>query len=181
MQALGPPHRNLVPVRRRDEAERSLLRQRAVPLPVEVHLAAELAVPPRVLARHVVGVAVGTRLDLLLLLETPFAAAEALVLLLLHRRHQALALHRIGLEQRLAPRRRQRVAERREDREEEEDHQREQRRRDHVQQPPLPRAPLRRRQAQVSHAPASDAIVPDLADGFAAPNRICEGFLARDF
>lgn len=54
MEALGPRDGNPVPLGRRDEAERHLLRRRAVALAVEVHLPAQLAVPAGVLARHVV-------------------------------------------------------------------------------------------------------------------------------
>lgn len=63
IQALGPADGDPVAVRRGDEAERRLLGRGAMPLAVVVHLPAELAAPPRVLARHVVHVAGGARLD----------------------------------------------------------------------------------------------------------------------
>jgi len=63
MQALRPLHRHLVPGGRRDEAEWRVLQRRAVPLSVVIHLPAQLAVQPRILARHVVGGVGGAGLD----------------------------------------------------------------------------------------------------------------------
>lgn len=54
MEALRPRNRNPVPFGRGHEAERRLPRQRTMPLAVEVHLPAELAVAAGILARHVV-------------------------------------------------------------------------------------------------------------------------------
>lgn len=146
MQALGPLNRNLVAFWRRDQAERGLLRQRTVPLPVEVHLAAELAVAAGILAGHVVDGVGGAGLDRLVVVAG------------LHHRDEAVALLRIGVgreEQRLASRRRERVPQGSEYEEEEDDDDGEERRRDQVQEPPLPSATLRRRQVQVPHFPIS--------------------------
>ncbi|GFY92606.1 S-adenosyl-L-methionine-dependent methyltransferases superfamily protein [Actinidia rufa] len=75
-----------------------------MPLSVEIHLPAELAVAARILAGHVVSGVGGARLHRLLVTG-------------LHQLHQALTPPRIRCrpEQRLPPRRRQRVTERRED------------------------------------------------------------------
>lgn len=54
VQALWPLDGDLISDRRRNQADRGLLRRRAVPLAVEVHLPAELTVPLRILARHVI-------------------------------------------------------------------------------------------------------------------------------
>ena len=153
MQALRPLHRNLIPIRRRDQAERGLLRQRAMPLPVEVHLPAKLAIPPGVLTRHVVDVDAIRRAGLDWLRVLPK----------LNRTHKAVALLRIGAGKKkgLAPWGSKRVAERSEHQEEEENHYPEERSRDEVQEPPLPQAPLRRWQIQVTHFDKySDLIKP---------------------
>lgn len=110
-------------------------------LSVEVHFPAKLAVPPGVLAGHVVhglrragihGGGLGPELQ---------------------HRHEALALARIGGgdEERLAARGSERVAEGRENEQEEEEDQAEERRGDEVQEAPLPRASLRCGQIQVTH------------------------------
>lgn len=93
-----------------------------MPLSVVIHLSTELAVEPRILARHVVGGVSGARLDHPALPH-------------LDRRHKALALLRIGgrQQQRLAPRGGEGIAERREDQQEEEEHEAEEGRRDEVQ------------------------------------------------
>lgn len=65
MQALRPLHRNPVPARRRDQAEGRVLRAGAMPLPVVIHLPAELAVQPGILTWHVVDVIGRARLDAL--------------------------------------------------------------------------------------------------------------------
>lgn len=141
VQALGPLHGNLVSIGRWDQTERCVLRQGAMPLSVEVHFPAQLAVPPGVLAGHVVhglgGASIhGGRLG------PEF-----------QKRHEALPLARIGGgdEERLAARGGERVAEGRENEQEEEEDQAEERRGDEVQEPPLPRASLRCGQIQVTH------------------------------
>lgn len=63
IQALRPTDRDLVAIRRGNDAERRLLRRRAMPLAVVVHFPAEMAASPRVLARHVIHVAGGARFD----------------------------------------------------------------------------------------------------------------------
>lgn len=141
VQALRPLDRNLVAIRGRDQAERGLLRQRALSLPIEVHLPAELAVASGVLARHVVDGVSRAGLDGLRVLAQ------------LHHRHQAVPLPRIGggHQQGLAARGGERVTKRGEDHEEEENDHAEERRRYEVQEPPLPEAPLRWRQVYVTH------------------------------
>lgn len=54
MQALRPWDRDPVPIGRRHQAERRLLRRRAVAFEVEIHVPAELAVPPRILTWHAI-------------------------------------------------------------------------------------------------------------------------------
>ena len=97
-----------------------------MPLPVVVHLPAQLAVQPRILARHVVRVRGGTRLQ---------AASPSL-----DRGHEAVVLPRVGAgaEQRLAAGGGERVTERGKDHGEEEQHQEEEHAGDQVQEPPLP-------------------------------------------
>lgn len=110
MQTVGPLNRNVISTRRRNQAERHILRLRAMPLSVEIHLSAELAVHARILARHVVHVIGGARFD-------------AVRLPALDNCRQALPLTwiRRGSEQRLAARGGQGVAERGEGGEEEEE------------------------------------------------------------
>lgn len=103
MQTLRPLHGDLVALRRRDQAERRLLRARAMPLPVEIHIPAELAVNPGILTRHVIHHIGGAGVD------------RHLLPAVLHQRHHPPAVARIRPQQRLAPRGRQGVAERSED------------------------------------------------------------------
>lgn len=63
VQAFGPGDGDSIPGGRRDQADLRLSRIGTVPLPVEVHLPAQLAVPPRILAGHVVNGIRGTRID----------------------------------------------------------------------------------------------------------------------
>lgn len=63
VQALRPLDRNAVPYRRRDQAKRRVLGQRAMPLPIKIHLPAQLAVPPGILTRHVIGGVGGAEID----------------------------------------------------------------------------------------------------------------------
>lgn len=141
-QAVRPLDRNFVAIRRWDQAERGLLRQRTMPLSVKVHFSAELAVAPGVLTRHVVdGVGRAGLYGLLVLPE-------------LHQRHQTVSLPRIRgsrQEKRLATRGGHGVTQGREDQEEEENDYAEEGRRDQVQEAPLPRGPLRCGQVQVTH------------------------------
>lgn len=111
VQTLRPLDRNLVTIRGRDQAERGLLRQRAMALSIEVHIPTELAIASRVLARHMVD-------------GVSRASVDGLwVLAKLHHRHEAVALLRIsggGHQQGLTARGSERVPKRSEDQEEEE-------------------------------------------------------------
>lgn len=91
MQALRPLHRNLVALRRRDQAERHLIRQWTVPLSVIIHLPTKLTVSPGILTGHVIDRISRAGLD------------DLVVLALLYQSHQAMALLRIrgGEQQRL--------------------------------------------------------------------------------
>lgn len=64
VEALRPGYRDPVAVGGRHDAQRRLPRGRAMPLPVEIHLPTQLAVPLRILARHLVDLVGGARLDL---------------------------------------------------------------------------------------------------------------------
>lgn len=92
VQALGPLDRNLVTIGRRNQTKRRLVRKRAMPLSVEIHFPAQLTVPPRILARHVIHRIGSASLD-----GGRLGPA-------LHQRHEALVLARIsgGEEERLA-------------------------------------------------------------------------------
>lgn len=141
MQALRPRHRHPVPARRRNQAEWRVFRPGAMPLPVVVHLPAQLAVQPRILARHVVSHIGGARLH---------AAPSCL-----DRLHYLAAMPGVGAgeEQRLAPGGGERVTERGEDHYEEEQNKEEKHAGDEVQEPPLPRVAAlgRRRRIGVTH------------------------------
>lgn len=97
-----------------------------MPLSVVIHLSTQLAVPPRILTRHVVHGVGGARL-------------YAPLLPLLDRRHEPVALLRIGgrEEQRLAAGGGERIAQRGEDHDEEDEDEGEERGGDKVQEPPL--------------------------------------------
>lgn len=132
MQALRPLHRHLVSLQRRNEAERRGLERWAVPLAVVIHLPAELAVEPRILAWHVVGGGVGGA-----------GIDHARLLTGLYGRRHVEALSWIrggGEEERLAAGGGEGVPGGSEDEHEEEEHQAEERRRDEVQHAPLPNA-----------------------------------------
>ena len=140
MQAVRPPNRNMVPIRRRNQAQRGLRGQRTLPFPIEIHLPTELTVSPGILARHVIHLLRRTSLDRLLLPR-------------LHQRHQPLPLPRIRRrkQQGLPAGGRQRVTERSKHQKEKNNHNAEKRRRHEVQEPILPRVTLRRRQIQMPH------------------------------
>lgn len=139
IQAGGPLHRNLVPLRRRDQAERRLLQQWAMPLPVKIHLPAELAVPPRVLAGHVIGVVLGAGLDVV---RVQLAGLDG---------GNESGVVAGGEEEGLAAGGGEGVSEAGEDEDEEEEDEGEQEGNPEVQELPLARVALRRGQAQVSH------------------------------
>lgn len=139
IQAGRPLHRDLVPLRRGDQAERRPLGRRAVPLPVEVHLPAELAVAPRILAGHVVGVVVGAGLDVA---GVELAGLDG---------GDEAGVVAGGEEEGLAAGGGEGVAEAGEDEEEEEEDEAEEDGDHEVQELPLAGAPLRRGQAQVAH------------------------------
>lgn len=63
VEAIGPGDRDLVTFRRRHQAEGQFVGRRAVALPVEIHVPAQLAVPPRILARHLIHLLRRARLD----------------------------------------------------------------------------------------------------------------------
>lgn len=140
MQALRPPNRNTVPIRRRNQAQRGLGRRRTLPFPVEIHFPTKLAVSPWILTRHMIHFLRRTSLDSLLLPR-------------LYQRHKPLPLPRIRRrkQQGLPAGGRQRVTERSKHQKEKNNHDAEKRRRDEVQNPILPRVSLRRRQIQMPH------------------------------
>lgn len=141
MQAFRPRYRNLVPIRRWDQAERSLLRQRAMTFSVEVHIPAELAVTLGVLTRHVVDIVCRTSFNWLLVIAH------------FHLSYEPVALSRVsgGQEKRLAAGGGERVTQRREHHEEEDNYNPKKRSRNEVQETPLPVAPLRSREVHLTH------------------------------
>lgn len=54
VQAIRPGDRHTIAVGRRNQAQRSLLRRRTMPLPIKVHFSTQLTVPPRILTRHMI-------------------------------------------------------------------------------------------------------------------------------
>lgn len=111
-----------------------------MPLPVEVHLPAELAVPPGILAGHVVGVVAGAGLDAAGVQPAGLDGGDE------------AGVVAGGEEEGLAAGGGEGVAEAGEDEEEEEGDEAEEDGDHEVQELPLARAPLRRGQAQVPHA-----------------------------
>lgn len=110
-----------------------------MPLPVKVHLPAELAVQPRILAGHVVGVVGGAGLDAAGVEPAGLDGGDE------------AGVVAGGEEEGLAAGGGEGVTEAGEDEEEEEEDEAEEEGDHEVQELPLARAPLRRGQAQVSH------------------------------
>lgn len=142
MQALWPWHRDAVALRRRHEAERQLLRRGAVPLPVEVHLPAKVAAPPRILARHPIHLLHRARLDhhrLLPLVVARHRSARRRV----EEGKDALSVAGVGAGEGPAAGGGERVAEGGEDEEEEDSHETEEEEDGEVQEGPLSVGPSR--------------------------------------
>lgn len=85
MHAFRPPHRNPIPIRRRNQTNRCLLRQRTMSLPIVIHLSTQLTIPPWILARHMIHLTWRTSLNTLPI-QHPF----------LNCHHQTVALFRIN-------------------------------------------------------------------------------------
>lgn len=149
VKAFGPGDGDMVPLRRRCEAERGLLGRGAVTLAVEVHEATELAVAAGVLAGHVVDLLGGAGVD--------DGAVAGAVGGPVEEGEEAIALAGVGggggAGEGTAPGGGEGVAEGGEDEDEEYEHGGEEGGRDEVQESPLPpRAAPRRREVHVPHA-----------------------------
>lgn len=140
MQALRPLHRYFVAVRRGDQAERGVLRPRAVSFSVVIHFSTQLTVQPRILTWHVVHSVSGTSLDGSLLPS-------------LDNGDEAVALPWIGGRQKkgLAAGSRKRITKWSKNEEEEKEYEAEEERGYEVQKPPLAWVTLRSWQIQVTH------------------------------
>lgn len=132
-----------------------------MPFSVEIHLPTQLTVPPRVFARHVVDSLSRARFNWLVVVPE------------LHKRHEAVTLLwiRRGHQQRLPPGCGEGVSERGEDEQEEEKDEGEEGGGDYVQELPLTRVSLRRREIQVTHCYLVE-LISHLSPSTRIPNRL---------